>query len=303
MRRGASLPGKVSVPRLSVNLSLSPGRSAAARGREPRSRARCQPCARSGTCCRPQPPQPKPLPRRWPRPVGCVVSLAVGPWPTCPPPCYGAIISSYPRALMNWLCSNCRDFFFKEGACSQSSSPARQGCTHPLCSIPHVRERESCVGFSWEIRVRAHSSSVPSPARCFLWFPSPTEDNGFCCSYSPWEAGAWEYTPNTSGLFFCLGFYFTVEVRVLALFCCWVFFKLLSLLLHTSFFWHRAATHQLFTIPSPFLFFSTTLPRHRLKVTFSSLQEASYAQWIHLIQILFSLSFPPWRKVISVLLM
>lgn len=187
------------------------------------------------------------------------------PGPHAPPPCYGAIISSYPRALMNWLCSNCWDcFFFKEGACSQSSSPARRGCTHPLHSIPRVQERESCVGFSWEIRVRAHSSSVPSPARRFLWFPSPTEDNGFCCSYSPWEAGPWGYTPNTAGLFFCLGYYFTVEVRILGLFCCWVFFKL-SPLLHTSFFWHRTATHQLFTIPSPFLFFSTMLPRHRLK--------------------------------------
>lgn len=149
----------------------------------------------------------------------------------------------------------------KEAECSQIVSLARQGCTHPLYST----ERHLCL--SWLRNVRAQSRYIPSPACCFLWFPAPTEDNGFCCSCCPWEAGVWQYTPNTSVLFFCLGFYFTVEVGVLALFCSWDFSNcfLPSSMLHSFDIGLLLTSCSQCLHP---LFFSTTLPRHRLKGCF-----------------------------------
>lgn len=107
--------------------------------------------------------------------------------------------------------------------------------------------------------------------------------------------GSWCLTVHSQhfSFVFLFGFYFAV-VRILALFLLlFGFLKLLPPLLHSSVFWYRTATHQLFTIPSPLLFFSTTLPRHRLKGHFIPCRRLPMPTY--LIKILLSL-FPTLEK-------
>lgn len=105
------LARKVSLPRLrlSINLSLPPGRSTAVRGQEARSRALCQPCPGAGCAAACNCPSLNISPRaghsRW-----CVFV----PLPYAHHPAMGPFFIPHPRALMNWLCSNCWDVFLRK---------------------------------------------------------------------------------------------------------------------------------------------------------------------------------------------
>lgn len=78
-----------------------------------------------------------------------------------------------------------------------------------LCGASSTWRNQSCVGLSWEMRLRAHNSYIPIPNRG-QWLLLLLQ-----------SMGSWCLTVHSQhfSFVFLFGFYFTV-VGILALFCC-----------------------------------------------------------------------------------